>query len=379
MGLGMTHGPMLYMHDADMPMFLRRTLSGKRVPERLKDPRNWPAAMRAEWAADEGAAAARAHRERCHAANRKLRARLDAFNPDLVLIFGDDQYENFVEDIVPPFCIYILEEMLSRPFDREAQAAYPLQNIWNEGPQTEFRHRGHADAARCLARHLAGQGVHLPYAYRLRHRRGLAHAFINTLMFLDLDRSGFDYPVLPFHVNCYGGSLVRMRGGSAAPGDGSVDADPPAPSPAACFDVGGAVARAFAGSPWRAAMIASSSWSHAFLTAKNDWIFPDHAADRGRLAELRAGRIAGWRDLETDELEDAGQHELLNWITLAGAMSEIDAGVEIVDYVETHLMNSNKCFAVFSASARPSLAECTKAKGATPVTPRAVTSALRSR
>ena len=75
LGLGMTPGPMLYMHDADMTMFLRRTLAGKRVPERLKDPGNWPAAMRAEWAADDGMAAARAHRERCHAASRTLRAR----------------------------------------------------------------------------------------------------------------------------------------------------------------------------------------------------------------------------------------------------------------------------------------------------------------
>jgi len=348
MGLGMTHGPMLYMHDADMPMFLRRTLSGKRVPERLKDPRNWPAEMRAEWAADEGIAAAGAHRERCHAASRTLRARLDAFNPDLVLIFGDDQYENFIEDIVPPFCIYILDEMLSRPFDRDAESTYPLQNIWNEGPETQFRHRGHADAARHLANHLCGQGIHLPYAYRLRYRRGLAHAFINTLMFLDLDRGGFDYPVLPFHVNCYGGALVRMRGGSVAPSDVSNESDPPSPSAAACFDVGRAVARAFACSPWRVAMIASSSWSHAFLTPKNDWIFPDHDSDRDRLVELREGRVECWRDLETTQLEDAGQHELLNWITLAGAMTELGKRAEIIDYVETYVMNSNKCFAAFS-------------------------------
>ena len=51
------------------------------------------------------------------AAMRTVRQHLDAFAPDLVVIFGDDQYENFIEDIVPPFCIYIVDQMASRPFD----------------------------------------------------------------------------------------------------------------------------------------------------------------------------------------------------------------------------------------------------------------------
>jgi Catalytic LigB subunit of aromatic ring-opening dioxygenase len=346
-GVGLTHYPGLHMLDEDMSVYLRRTLSGTRIPERVKDPKNWPAEMRAEWADDEGAAAGRAHRERCFAAIRTIRSRLDAFRPDLVLIFGDDQYENFVEDIVPPFCIYIVDEMESLPFDIDPQSTLPRRNIWNEGPQTVFRHQGHPGAARFLANRLAEEGMHLPYAYRLRYRRGLAHAFINTLLFLDVDRKGFSYPVVPFHVNCYGGALVRSRGGAIAPSDIADEPDPPAPSPAACFDVGRAVGRALAKSPWRIALIGSSSWSHAFLTRKNDWLYPDHLSDRARLAELREGRFASWRELTRKQLEAAGQHELLNWIALAGAMSELGKKVEILDYVETYVMNSNKCFAVF--------------------------------
>ena len=45
-------------------------------------------------------------------------------------------------------------------------------------------------------------------------------------------------------------------------------------------------------------------------------------------------------------IESAGQHEFRNWICLAGAMSEIGARVEIIDYMESYVMNSNKCFAV---------------------------------
>ena len=62
--------------------------------------------MRTEWGNDEGGqfAAAR-HRERLVGAMMKTRAALDAFKPDFVLIWGDDQYENFKEDIIPPYCV----------------------------------------------------------------------------------------------------------------------------------------------------------------------------------------------------------------------------------------------------------------------------------
>jgi len=47
-------------------------------------------------------------------------------------------------------------------------------------------------------------------------------------------------------------------------------------------------------------------------------------------------------------VEAAGQQELLNWVTVAGAMAELGKRAEIVDWVESYVVNSNKCFAVFS-------------------------------
>jgi hypothetical protein len=43
----------------------------------------------------------------------------------------------------------------------------------------------------------------------------VAHAFANTLLYLDLDRRGFDYPILPVTVNCYGREVIRNRGGGS--------------------------------------------------------------------------------------------------------------------------------------------------------------------
>ena len=141
--------------------------------------------------------------------------------------------------------------------------------------------------------------------------------------------------MVPFHVNCYGSSVIAKRGSSAhLTGAADPDAvDPPGPNPGRCFDVGAAVARALADSPWRVALVASSSWSHAFLTKKHHWLYPDVASDRARFDELASGNFARWRNLTTAQIEDAGQQEFLNWVCLAGAMDALDRTPEIVDYV----------------------------------------------
>ena len=99
-------------------------------------------------------------------------------------------------------------------------------------------------------------------------------------------------------------------------------------------------------SPWRVALIASSSWSHAFLTEKHHWLWPDIASDRARFEELKAGNYAAWRNISTAQIEDAGQQEMLNWMCLAGAMEELNRKPEIIDYIETYVSNSSKCIAV---------------------------------
>ena len=344
LGLGVTHYPGLMYPDANMATFLERTLASGRVPKERMDPDRWPEPMRREWGTDHGATAAAEHRRRCRDAFRTVRKELDAFAPDFVLIWGDDQYENFKEEIVPPFCVFATPEVACRPFSRR-RAFTPPDNVWGEPTETVVTLKGHPAAAKYLTGELINAQVDMPYAYTTRYEHGLAHAFINTVLYLDWDRTGFGYPVVPFHVNCYGSAVIQRRGGAAAPT--SPEPDPPGPTPTRCFDVGAATARALARSPWRVALIGSSSWSHAFLTGKTQWIEPDLESDRARLEELRAGRYAKWRELTTRQLEDAGQHEFLNWVCLAGAMHELGRRAEIVDYVESYIFNSDKCFAVF--------------------------------
>ena len=82
-------------------------------------------------------------------------------------------------------------------------------------------------------------------------------------------------------MNCYGSAVISNQG-SILPYkvDGkALPTDPPSPSPRRCMEVGAATPRALKDSPWRVALIASSSWSHAFLTAKSHWLWPDQESD----------------------------------------------------------------------------------------------------
>jgi len=343
---GVTHYPPFSYPDAHMADLLRRNLRSGRIPPEHADPRSWPEPMQREWGADgeRVAATAAAHRERVIGAFRQVRAAIDDFRPDAILIWGDDQYENFQEDLIPPFCLYLNADFSTQGHARGAY--YSLEdppNVWDEPRDQTFPVRGHPAAARYLARRLLERDFAIPYAYQPLHYPGLAHAFMNTLFFLDYDRRGFDYPIIPFHVNCYGSSIVRTRGRTTLEGRDEGEPDPPAPSPRLCFDIGAETARIFRDSPWRVVLIGSSSWSHASLTAKHHYLYPDVEADRRRYQDLRAGRVGHWRDLALADIEAAGQHELLNWLPLAGAITELGYGIEVLDYSESYVFNSSKC------------------------------------
>jgi hypothetical protein len=223
-------------------------------------------------------------------------------------------------------------------------------NRWNEPGDWTLKLHGHREAAKYLATGLIERGIDVAYAYKPLHHP-MAHAFTNTFLYLDWDRRGFPYPVIPFAINCYGSNLFHAKGGISlpfvpprAPGE---TPDPPSPHPWRCMEVGKAVAETFAGSPWRVAVIASSSWSHCFLSTTNGYIWPDHKADRLLYDALARADYGSWRKRSLAEMEQAGQHEMLNWMTLMGAMEAIDRKPIVHDYVETWIFASEKCFVTY--------------------------------
>ena len=343
LGIGITHYPG-FKPLKPFPFSLQRLLKDPGLDPRLRSPDAWPELMRREWGDDQGYSFAERHRDEVVAEMRKAREILDDFKPDLILIWGDDQYENFHDDLVPAFCLHAYESVEVKP---HAQPGMP-PNAWNETADLTLQVRGHRAAAKFLAERLLTDDFDIAYAYRPLHN-ALGHAFVNSVLFLDWDRRGFDYPIVPFSVNCYGRRFVCSRGYMESLENPIQPSqfDPPSPSPKRCFDLGAACARAFQDSPWRVALMASSSWSHAFLTRKNDYLYPDTDADRRLFKALQAGDYAAWRATTLKQVEDSGQHEILNWSCLAGAMAELGRKPDWSLFFETNVMNSNKVIATF--------------------------------
>ena len=348
LGLGLSHFGGYMFSDEDMSARIKHRLEEGSLPESLMTPAGWPAHMRDEWGNDEGASFAARHREQYFSGLDRVRQALDAFKPDAVIIFGDDQYECFREDLIPAYCLFMGESFKSKPYLRARGLGGKTPNIWDDPFDLVNTIQGAPDVARFLINALLEEGFDPAYSYSLPHQEYLGHAFTNTLMFLDHQRKGWDYPVLPFAINAYGSALFKAKGGLVEKGAKAQDRmpDPSAPTPKRCFELGRSIARILEPSPWRVALVASASFSHAFLTEKNHGFYPDLDSDLSRFDELKSGNYLAWRDLPLSTLEDAGQHELVNWCPMIGAMEEVGQKPTYCEFMESFLMNSNKCVAV---------------------------------
>jgi hypothetical protein len=245
LGLGCTHRPVMLRRDENWTLMLRAALDDPAMPAAMKDPAHWPEQLRAELGDDWGAAAAGRARQVFRRHFAEARRALDEFKPDVIIMWGDDQYENFKEDIVPAFAVLAYEDRDIEPWKHRRSP----DNPWSEPADKTFRLKGHRDAGKYLAAGLIESGIDVAYAYKPLHHP-LGHAFENTVLLLDDARSGFDFPLVPFSVNCYG-RRVNAAHGLRLPlalRDNIRDLDPPSPNPSRCMDVGAATARIMAAS-----------------------------------------------------------------------------------------------------------------------------------
>jgi len=114
LGLGMTHYPGMTM-QGNLASRAKSFMKDPLLPEAFRSVETWPEPMRKELGDDDGWAHSEEHRRILIENFRWIRKELDAFNPDLVLIWGDDQYENFRESIVPPFAVLAYRSLTRSP------------------------------------------------------------------------------------------------------------------------------------------------------------------------------------------------------------------------------------------------------------------------
>ena len=239
-----------------------------------------------------------------------------SFKPDFVLLWGDDQYENFREDIIPPYCIAAHDKFTFSPRP---------DNVWGETNKT-YELPGNRNAAKMLATRLIEQGFDTAYAYKPLHHP-LGHAFTNAIFYLDYNRKGFHYPIVPFAVNCYGRKVVSQRGGVPAFDQAEHRRR---------FRPTGAHALASVrprrrdrANPGRIALPRCAVGFVRMVARIPDGQEPLSLSRHGRpidrcMNACATPTMTAWRQYPALAVEDSGQQEILNWMCLVGAMSALD-------------------------------------------------------
>jgi aromatic ring-opening dioxygenase LigB subunit len=217
----------------------------------------------------------------CVEAIGKLREKINALRPDVLIVVGDDQHENLIDDNMPPFTIYMGEE---------AEASVSLRYL--KQARSENRTRYHIDAkmAEALVKGLMDAGFDPSYSKQTRYDGGLGHAFARVLKFLIPEPK---YRVIPVMVNTY---------------------YPPAPSAKRCLQFGQALAAIIREYPSqdRVVLVASGGLSHTKI---------DEDLDRRFIRALETNETDYMSTMPSSVFRE-GTSEILNWIVIAGAANQ---------------------------------------------------------
>lgn len=224
----------------------------------------------------------------CMSAIEKLRQRLEALRPEVLIVVGDDQHENLVDDNMPPFTIYMGEE---------AEASVSLHYLNQPRSENRTKYRIDAKLAEAIITGLMDHGFDPSYSKKTRYDGGLGHAFARVLKFLAPSAS---YGVIPVMVNTY---------------------YPPAPSAKRCLQFGQTLASLIRDYPGnhRVVIAASGGLSHTKI---------DESLDAGFLKALENNDKAYMTAMPSSLFRE-GTSEILNWIVVAGAANR---NGEVIDY-----------------------------------------------
>jgi hypothetical protein len=231
--------------------------------------------------------------QQCQQGLDRLSAELQAAQPDVVIVVGDDQEELFRRTNIPAMAIYYGAEIVTRPLESMEVPRWLLATGVGRGYAMDLprRHPGAPVFGRFLIEQLTDAGFDLGAvsAFQDPNEEGLGHAYGFVIQRLF---GGRPIPLIPVLLNTY--------------------YPPNTPSPARCYQLGQALRRAIEHSTddLRVAIVASGGLSHFVC---------DEELDRRVLAALHAGDADVLRNIPRAAL-NAGSSEIANWVTVAGAM-----------------------------------------------------------
>ena len=259
----MSHAPQLMLNPDSW--HLLNTRAGEHLPDK---PGLQKETQEVKWAKWNG----------CMETIGKLRDKIAAMRPDVLVVVGDDQHENLVDDNMPPFTIYMAEDV---------EASVSLRYLNQPKSENRTKYRVDAKIAEALVDGLMDEGFDPSYSKKTRYDGGLGHAFARVLKFLSPQAQ---YSVVPVMVNTY---------------------YPPAPSPQRCVQFGQALARVLRRMPGeqRVVVVASGGLSHTKI---------DEDLDAGFIRALQQNDTDYMAAMRASNLVE-GTSEIRNWIVTAAA------------------------------------------------------------
>jgi hypothetical protein len=232
----------------------------------------------------------------CMKALADLTTTLSGIAPDVLVVVGDDQHENFLANNMPVFCIYKGPSI--KPINRRAHR--PWRTEQEERLLSIDSYKSSPGLAEHIIRYLVSEGFDIASSDQLRPDVGLGHAF--TSIYTQIMPDG-GIPIVPFMVNTF--------------------YPPNQPTPARCYAAGIALRKAI--EEWdenkTVGIIASGGLSHVII---------DEEIDRVTLEALTKKDKQALVNLPTAKLV-YGTSEIRNWILVAGAVETLE--MKLIDYV----------------------------------------------
>ncbi len=262
---------------------------------------------------------------------RAARARVEAFQPDLIVAFAPDHFNGFFYDVMPPFCI-----------GARAQAIGDFKSLAGTLPVPE-------DLAYALAQSVLDADVDVALSYRMQVDHGCAQA-------LEVLTGGLDrYPVIPVFINSVAPPMATLRRarllGDAigrfmartgkrvlVVGSGGISHEPPVPE---LFDATPEIAeRLIAGrnpsEESRHARQARTVAAARAFTKGDSHLHPLNPEwDRAFLERLASGELTAVDGMTNAAItRDGGKsaHEIRTWVAAFGALAACGPYRASLDY-----------------------------------------------
>jgi 3-O-methylgallate 3,4-dioxygenase len=301
LGFGSSHAPQLRLSHEHWPEMIQKDTNDPRFNYQEVLARAKPN-MEEELTAE----VMKLRYESNHRALGVLREKLEAAKPDVIVVIGDDQHEQYHSENMPMFSVYHGDTIPIRERKRagDTQLASAWTNTtWNNTAQhaKEMDHAANPAFANHMIHELVESGFDIAVSDKLKEEVGAGHAFSFLHQYIMPE---LDIPVVPVTVNAF--------------------YPPNQPTPLRAFQLGAAVRSAIDSwdSDKKVAVMASGGLSHFII---------DEELDQMLIEGMRNRDEEALANIPRERMMQLGTTEGLNWIALSGAMT--GENMTLVDYV----------------------------------------------